>query len=58
MKGVEVGLPSRARNSPLKKWFGGKFWVPLALPVPSSRACFNTGKASTTLFQRAGKPAG
>ncbi len=31
----------------------GKFRVPLALPVPSSRDCFNTGKASATLFQQA-----
>ncbi len=50
--------PSRPRNSPLKKWFSGQFWVPLALPVPSSRACFNTGKASATFFQQAGKWAG
>ncbi len=44
---------TRPLASPLKKWFLGKFWVALALPVPSSRVCFNTGKASGTLFQRA-----
>ncbi len=40
----------RLLASPLKKWFCGKFWVPLALPVLLSRGVFNTGKASGTLF--------
>ncbi len=33
-RGVNPPLPSHPRDSPLKKWFCRKFWVPLALPVP------------------------
>ncbi len=44
-------IVSRLPFCPLKKWFCGKCWVPRTLPGPSSRAWFNTGKASGTLFQ-------